>query len=167
MRIMVGVLMVAASTAHADEYTKPTPFDQGHFTVSVMAGSQSSFNQRYIAVGAGGGYFVVNGLEVEAAAEHWFGDGPSVSMVSPGIRYVVQPLVPVSPVVPYVGGFYRHWFVSGAGLEDVDTVGARAGIEYINGRVIVGLGAGFEHTISTCTQDCNQVYPEFSLGFTF
>ena len=65
--------------------------------------------------------------------------------------------------------FYNHWFV-GAPFSDSDTAGTRAGVLYLSGGlsggVIAGIGVVYEHVLSTCTQTCDQVYPDVTLGFT-
>lgn len=144
----------------------PTPFDRGKFGLSGGGGSQTAFGYRKFVVGVGVGYFVLDGVEVGLAGLHQFGDGPSVSQLSPSLRYIAQPLVGHSPLIPYIGGFYRHWFI-GSEIEDVDTLGARAGALFLSGRLILGLGVVVERTISTCDADCVEVYPDVTIGFSF
>ncbi len=67
-------------------------------------------------------------------------------------------------MIPYIGGFYTHWFITGA-YDDVDTIGARAGLLYLSGSLVLGLGAAVEHTVSTCMTDCDQIYPDFTISF--
>jgi hypothetical protein len=43
----------------------------------------------------------------------------------------------------------------------------RAGLLRLSGRLIIGLGVAYEHTVSACTTDCDAVYPDVTLGFTF
>lgn len=153
-----------AAPAYADDPPpRPTPFDQGRISISGGASQETNFGYKYVSVGVGGAYYVLPGLAVELAGSHEFGGGPSISELTPGLRYVAQPLVRESPVVPYVGGFYRHWFVGG-GIADVDTVGARAGAIYVSGKLILGLGVVYEHQVSACTMDCDSWYPDFILG---
>jgi len=161
-------LFAAAAPAHADSFDGPreTPFDQGHIGLMVGAGEQSAFGYNYVSLGVGVGYFVLDGLEVGAFALHDFGGGPSINEVSPSLRYVAQPLVGSWPVVPYGAVFYNHWFL-GDGFSDVDAIGARAGLLHLQGRLIVGLGVAYEHTVSTCATSCDAVYPDVTFGFTF
>ena len=165
-------LLLAGGVAHADEEVleaepppEPTPFDQGKMNLSISGGSTSNFDKRYFAIGAGFGYFVLNGLELGTAAVHQFGDGPSISQIQPRVRYVVQPLVGKFPLIPYVGAFYNHWFI-GDGFEDVDAIGGRGGLIYISGRLLLGLGVAVERTVSECIEDCTQVYPDFSISLS-
>jgi hypothetical protein len=162
------VLLAGAATAAADPRgeVRRTPFDQGRVNFGLGGGTQSSLGFRYFVIGAAGGYFVLDGLELGLGAAHYFGDGPSISRVTPAMRYVAQPLVGHSPLVPYAGVFYSHWFV-GAGLADVDAVGARAGLLHVSGSVILGLGVAFERIVSACSGDCLVIYPDLTLAFAF
>jgi hypothetical protein len=165
---MVGLLILGIGVqAHAGNNLEKgkTPFDRGQITLTLGAGRQSAFGQSYVAVGIGAGYFVLDGLEVGLSAVHEFGGPPSINALSPSVRYVAQPLAHW-PVIPYVGAFYRHWFV-GDPYSDVDLVGARAGLLHIQGRLIVGLGVAYEHIISECFGDCDSVYPDVTFAFTF
>jgi hypothetical protein len=168
--VAVSLVSGSASTAFADSALlasrKPTPFDRGAMAISLGAGTQDAFGYSYFGVGAGLGYYVVDGLEVGMFALHGFGDGPSLNQVRPTLTYVAQPLVGSWPLIPYIGGFYKHWFV-GSPYEDVDTTGLRAGVFYLNGRILIGLGLAFEHVLSACDVDCDSVYPDVSIGFTF
>jgi hypothetical protein len=166
---MVVCLIGVGSHASADRSvlaSQPTPFDRGSMAFSVGGGTQNALGYRYFGVGVGFGYYVVDGLEAGVFALHEFGDGPSLNQVRPSLTYVAQPLVGSWPVIPYVGGFYNHWFV-GSPFDDIDTIGARAGVLYLNGRIIAGLGVALEHVLSTCEVDCDNVAPDVTLGFSF
>ncbi|HET9484897.1 MAG TPA: hypothetical protein VFO79_13140 [Xanthomonadales bacterium] len=149
----------------AEEPKRVTPFDQGKMNLSIGGGSTSNFDRRYFAIGAGFGYFVLDGLELGISAVHQFGDGPSISQVQPRVRYVVQPLVGRSPLIPYVGAFYNHWFI-GDSYPDVDAIGGRAGLLYISGRVLLGAGVAVERTVSECVDECWFVYPDFTISLS-
>ena len=164
------LLFFGGSSAFADHSllrsSPPTPFDRGRIAIEVGGGTQNAFGYSYFGIGAGVGYYVIDGLELGAFVLHEFGGGPSLNQVRPSVTYVAQPLVGSWPVIPYVGGFYKHWFV-GDSYEDVDSAGPRAGVLYLNRRLIVGLGIVFEHVLSACDVDCDEVYPDVTLGFTF
>jgi len=155
----------AARPAFADDDASGTPFDRGRVGVMLSVGEQSAFGYNHVALGVGAGYFVADGLELSAFALHEFGSGPSIDEVSPAIRYVAQPLVGRWPVIPYAAVFYNHWFLGG-GFSDLDSVGGRAGLLTLRGRLVVGLGIAVEHVVSTCNE-CNYVYPDVTFGFTF
>ena len=156
-------LVLLTATAHADEPPQPTPFDRGKFGLSGGAGRQSTFDTSYIVVGLGAGYYVLDGVEVGLAASHYFGDGPSISRVTPSLRYVAQPLFGRSPLIPYVGAFYDHYFVGGT-YGDVDGIGGRAGVIFVSGQLLLGLGIGVEKYVTNCAKDCVQVFPDVSIG---
>jgi hypothetical protein len=164
---VASIALVTSSAAHADDLDGrgPTPFDQGRIGLHLAVGVHSAFGFSRLGAGAGVGYFVLDGLELGLFALHEFGDGPSINEVSPSVRYVAQPLVGRWPVIPYGAAFYNHWFL-GDGFGDRDTAGARAGVLHLRGRLIVGLGVAYEHTLSACT-DCDSVYPDVTFGFTF
>jgi hypothetical protein len=164
---LAACLVLSASLARADDDAPPprrTPFDRGRFAVSLGGGTQTALGAHYYVVGAGIGYYVLDGLGINLSGLVELGGTPFIAKVSPELRYVAQPLVGKWPVIPYVGAFYNHWFVGG-NYADVDTIGARAGLLYLSGALILGIGAAYEHTVSACTMDCDQVYPDFTISF--
>ena len=162
--VLVLALASTATTVRADDGDDEhrTPFDRGRFNVTAGAGTTSSLGERHFAIGGAVGYFVLDGLALGVGLQHQFGD-PSISLVSPEVRYVVQPLVGRSPLVPYVGGFYSHWFV-GAPFSDVDTIGGRGGLLYVSGQLVLGLGVAYEHVVSACTENCDSIYPDLTIA---
>jgi hypothetical protein len=68
-----------------------------------------------------------------------------------------------TPLVPYVGVFGSRYFIYD-GVDDVNTVGSRAGLIYVGGSLLLGLGVAVEHVVSDCTEDCTSVYPDFTLS---
>ncbi|HEX3757915.1 MAG TPA: hypothetical protein VHW23_04395 [Kofleriaceae bacterium] len=160
------VVLVLAVAAPAYAEGPPTPFDQGRVSINLAVTEQTAFDTSRFGLGAGVGYFVLDGLELGAFGMHMFGSGPSLDEVSPSISYTAQPLVGSWPVVPYVGAFYNHWFV-GDGLSDIDALGARAGLVRLSGQLIIGFGIAYERTVSTCSSSCDTVYPDITFGFTF
>jgi hypothetical protein len=175
--IVLALLAATAATARADgdiddpEAAPPppppaTPFDRGKFALGVYGGSQSALGQRYFGIGAGLGYFVLDGLELGLGGQFLFGDGPNIGRVTPSLRYVAQPLVPHSPVVPYVGVFYNRQFI-GDDIADIDSVGTRGGLIYVSGKVLLGLGVAYERIVSECVTDCSSVYPDVTIAVSF
>jgi hypothetical protein len=173
-RVLVTAVVVTSLRAALPAYADPagldpapreTPFDRGRITLMAGGGSQTVNGFRYLGVGLGAGYYVLDGLEVGLFALHEFGSGPSLNEVSPSLQYVARPLVGSWPLIPYAGAFYNHWFV-GAPFSDSDTAGTRAGAIYLSGKMVVGLGIVYEHVLSACSQTCDQVYPDVTLGFT-
>lgn len=158
------MLVLASLPAYADD-VRPTPFDRGRVSLAAGGGTGSSLGYQYVLVGAGVGYFVLDGVELSLHGVHQFGDGPSISELSPQLRYIAQPLVGRSPVIPYIGASYNHWFV-GDPYEDVDAIAGRVGGLWLSGRVVLGLGVIVEHVVSQCYSHCDSVYPDVTLGFT-
>jgi hypothetical protein len=166
MKWLICVALVASTAAQAQPATQPpvrTPFDQGRFNLGFGAGSQTALGYRYFVVAGGVGYYVLDGVELGLGASHQFGDGPGITRATPGVRYVAQPLVGRSPLVPYAGVFYSHYFI-GDGFTDVDTVGTRGGLLYVSGSLVVGLGVAFERVVSECSSNCSAVYPDITLS---
>jgi len=144
------VLALAAPAWADDDAPRPrrTPFDQGRFALSLGGGTQDAFGNHYYVVGGSVGYYVLDGVGIYLSGLTELGASPFIAKLSPELRYVAQPLVGVWPVIPYVGAFYNHWFISGD-YADVDTIGGHAGLLYLSGHLILGLGVGYEHTVST------------------
>jgi hypothetical protein len=144
------------------------PFSRGSVRLSLMVGSGFTATDDYLILGAGLGYFLVDGLEIGLDYDIWFLADPVLNRLSPGVRYVFHQI----PVIkPYVGGFYRHTFV-GSGYEDFDYLGARLGIFYVpqSRGVYVGGGAVYEHMLSCKNSafiDCDNWYPEIFVGVSF
>ncbi len=119
-------------------------------------------NQTYWTLGGGIGYGVGFGFELNLGGSYWGGASPTVFKLTPGVTWYA-PL----PFRPYVGGFYDHWFVSGA-FPDQDALGARGGITLVStGPAFVGLGVAYEHFISSCSTNCDVWWPEATAGFAF
>jgi len=49
-----------------------TAFSKNSTSVGVVVGSGSSFNDNYIILGVGVGYYVFQGLEIGIDLQHWF-----------------------------------------------------------------------------------------------
>src|SRR5262249_7543409 len=139
VKLVLACSLLFATVAHADdEPVRKTPFDQGRFALSVGGGTQSALGAQYYVLGVGAGYFVLDGLELGVAGVVELGGSPFIAKLSPGVRYLAQPLVGKWPLIPYVGTFYTHWFIGG-GYADVDTIGARSGLVYVSGNAVLGL----------------------------
>ena len=141
-----------------------TAFSKNSTSVGVVVGSGSSFNDDYIILGVGVGYYVHTGLEIGIDLQHWFSGDPSVTKLSPQIRYVfTQPKV----IKPYVGVFYRRTFVEN--LDDTDSYGYRAGAYFSdNNGVYIGGGIVYEE-YTDCSRfvDCSFTYPEILITVSF
>ena len=145
---------------------QPTLFRQGMTRLSIIGGSGAAFDQRYFILGAGGGYYVLDGLELGLDFEAWLGNDPMLVKLSPQLRYVAY-MVPV--VHPYGGLFYRHLFVED--FEDLESIGLRGGLFYvIGGRAALAMGVVQEFFLG-CDErryrSCSDTYPEFLLSLVF
>lgn len=157
--ILISILCFS-SWALADE--RPTPFDQGKISVSGGLGFQSADGDNFVVLGLGAGYFVLKGLQLELTTAAWIGYEPFVATVTPGARYILWPL----PMVhPYVGAFYRYWYIAD-GIDDQQSVGGRLGLTTVQRYITLNAGVVVEKVITDC-DDCNDIYPEVSLSFSF
>ena len=157
--LLVLLICMNASTAMA------APFQQGSQQVSIVAGSGSAYGDNYIILGAGYGYYLIKGLELGINAQFWLNGDPSISKVSPQIKYVfTQP----KTVRPYVGAFYSRTYTEG--LEDLDSIGYRAGLYFMGkGNTFFGAGVAYED-YQDCTEtvytSCSETYPEILFSFS-
>ena len=141
-------------------------YEQGSKKLAVIAGAGSAFDDDYWILGAGVGYYVIDGLELGITWEKWFSGNPEFDQVTPDLTYV---FITSSRVDPYVGVLYRRLFIDG--LDDLSGVGARAGINIeISPRAYLGLGAIYVDYTS-CDEDiyvdCSESYTELTLNFLF
>lgn len=143
-------------------------FAQGRLRVGGSIGFSTAIggasNQSWFILGVGLGAFVLDGLEVHADSTFWIGD-PFLATLTPGVRYVFW-MVPT--VKPYVGTFFRHYFVTGV-LEDSNSLGGRAGINIMmSERAYVGGGVIYEHFLDDALfTNADQVYPEITIAVAF
>jgi len=157
--LVVWLLISSTAPIMAD------PFQQGRQSVSIVAGSGSAFRDDYIILGLGYGYYVIDGLELGIDAQFWLSGDPSITKVSPQIRYVFrQP----KTVKPYAGAFYRRTFTEG--LDDLDSVGYRAGLNFMGrGNFYFGAGIVYEE-YRDCNEavfsSCSETYPEILFSFS-
>ena len=168
-KLLIGLVMlagysVAVNAASVGTGGVSTAFSKNSTSVGVVLGSGSSFNDNYIILGVGVGYYITKGLELGIDLQHWFSGDPSITKVSPQIRYVfTQPKV----IKPYVGAFYRRTFIKD--LEDADSFGYRAGA-YFSAKSGVYIGGGIvyeEYTDCGRFSDCSNTYPEILFTVSF
>lgn len=150
-----------------DEASYAGPFSQGSISPSIVVGSAQFGDRSYLILGGGLSYFVLDGLSVGVDGDVWVLDTPGVKTLTPQVRYVFY-FVPV--LQPYVGAFYRHYFIGG-GFDDLDSVGGRAGVYLFagSGGSFLGLGAIYEKFLSCddTFRECDGWYPELSVGISF
>lgn len=143
----------------------PWPFQQWRINLGVGLGWASSRDETWTILGVGAGLYVMDGLNVGVSGTFWVGGSPFVSTITPTLTYVFH-FVPV--VQPYLGTFYRHYFV-GDGYLDTDSVGGRGGVYIPMGKhVYLGGGIVYEHFFDKHVfEQQDDVYPEITIAFSF
>lgn len=138
------------------------PWRQGRSRLGISGGAvgfDGTSNDFYL--GASYGYFVVDNLELAVDTVLTFGDSPFTWRVGPMLTFIV----PVeSEFQPYLGGFYRHWFIADSAFLDQDTLGGKLGVVIRSSGVFFQLGVVIERTVSQCDADCTAIYPELGLS---
>ena len=162
---MAAIAAVAlASPASASEVAGV--FSKGRTNLVITAGSGYAFNETYLVLGLGVGYYLIDGLSVGLSVESWSGSNPSLYKVTPSVQYVFYQIPKVSP---YIGAFYRRTYIDGR--PDINSMGGRAGVYLAAGRnAYVGLGAVYESYIDcnkTIYSSCSDTYPEVSFVISF
>jgi hypothetical protein len=142
------------------------PFADGSMRLSVVVGNGYAFDQSYLIVGVGFGYFVAKGLELGLDAESWSSGNPGITKISPALRYVVPTN---SAIRPYIGAFYRWTMIEN--YNDLTSVGGRAGIYFLASHgSYFGGGIVYEKYLS-CDEavyhSCSDTYPEIIFAITF
>lgn len=146
-----------------------TAFSKNSTSLGVFVGSGRAFDDDYIILGVGVGYYVTEGLELGLDLQRWFSGEPTITKVSPQIRYV---FTRANPVKPYVGAFYRRTSFDefdGIEIDDQDSFGYRVGAYFSSGnRVYVGAGVVYEE-YEDCSRvtDCSTTSPEILFTVSF
>ena len=142
------------------------PFAAGSMRASVLVGNGYAFNESYLVVGVGIGYYFAKGLELGLDGEFWSGGTPGITKISPALRYVFPTN---SAIRPYLGAFYRRTLIDN--YDDLDSVGGRAGIYFMSARgSYFGAGAVYEKYLScdtTVYHSCSDTYPEIIFAIAF
>lgn len=165
MLVVLAFLLLCA-TLPADAGVGRDPFADGSMRLSVVVGNGYAFDQSYLVVGVGFGYFVAKGLELGLDAESWSSGDPGITKISPAVRYVV----PTSGAIrPYIGAFYRWTMIEN--LDDLTSLGGRAGIYFLSGQgFYFGGGMVYEKYLScdeAVYRSCSDTYPEIIFAITF
>lgn len=177
MKIMnnVAALLMLLGLAHTAAAASvgtggiSTAFSKDSTSVGVVVGSGSAFNDEYLILGVGAGYYLARGLEIGIDAQHWIGGDPSITKVSPKLTYVFTQL---KTVKPYLGAFYRRTFYGdykGISIDDENSYGYRAGA-YLSTSNNVHIGGGIvyeEYMDCNPLLDCSMTYPEVLITVSF
>ena len=172
-RLVVLLILLSVSkitlAASAGTGGVSTAFSKNSTSVGVVLGSGSAFNDNYLILGVGVGYYVVKGLELGIDLQRWISGEPSITKLSPHIKYVfTQPKV----IKPYIGAFYRRTYYGdykGIELDDQDSFGYRAGAYFsTDNRVYIGGGIVYEE-FKDCSAftECSITYPEILFTVSF
>jgi hypothetical protein len=157
----------AAAAAPAPAAAKRDAFSSGSKRLTVVVGNGYAFNNSYLIIGVGLGYFIANGLDLGLDYENWSGSNPGITKVTPRLDYVFKT---GGALRPYAGVFYRRTMIEG--LDDLNSTGGRAGLYLMTGKgVYVGAGLVYESYLScdtakysSCSSD---TYTEFVIAFSF
>ncbi len=156
----------AAVPAAAPAPTKRDAFSAGSKRLTVVVGNGYAFDNSYLLIGVGAGYFLANGLDLGLDFEYWTGSSPKITKISPRADYVLNT---GSALRPYVGVFYRRTMIEG--LDDLDSTGGRAGLFFMSGKnVYIGAGVVYESYLSCDSakySSCSDTYPEITVAFSF
>jgi hypothetical protein len=143
-------------------------FSKDSASIGVVVGSGTAFDDDYMILGLGAGYYIINGLEVGIDAQYWMSGEPSITKVTPKMTYVfTQP----ETIRPYLGIFYRRTFYGDddLNLDDQNSYGYRAGA-YLNSNDDVYIGGGIVHEkYADCNPlvECSSTYPEVIFAISF
>ncbi|RKZ19974.1 hypothetical protein DRQ50_00885 [bacterium] len=164
--LFLSVVLVLSATLAAAVPPPPGPFAQGKVRVGLYGGAASTLGNTYVLLGAGAGFYVLNGLEAGLDYEAWIGASPSIQKLTPQLRYVIWQ---VGHIKPYAGLFWRHTFM-GDNWNDYDSWGSRFGLAFQKGRSYVAVGVVYERYIDNddiLFTDDSQIYPEIAFWLSF
>lgn len=141
-------------------------FDAGSRRFSLAVGSGSALSDNYTVLGLGAGFYPVDGLELGAEVNLWFGGDYDIYEVSPSMTYIFTQL---DAIKPYIGVLYRETFIET--YDNLSAVGARTGVVLDSGNGFnfrVGVTVvSYQDCASSWKRDCTEVTPEVSVGVTF
>jgi hypothetical protein len=164
--VVTAAACAFAAPAMAQSVGVAGAFSKGKTHLTATAGTGYAFDESYLVLGVGASYYLIDGLNAGLALEYWTGSDPKLTKITPSVQYVFYQ---VQHVKPYVGAFFRRTSISG--LDDLDSVGGRAGVFLQVGRnAYLGLGAAYESYLDCNTAtygNCSSTYGEVSLTFAF
>jgi len=139
-------------------------FSQDNVSIGVRLGSASIGNENYTILGVSGNYFVLDNLSIGIGYEKWFSGTPTIQKLTAETTYYI----PASENIrPYAGLLYRRIFI-GDNYGDVNAYGYRAGIAFVQGRLLLSAGIVQEkYESSRRVLDDTETYGEFTVGISF
>jgi hypothetical protein len=166
LRSRAGAIMLLAALAWPGA-ARAVDFEKGTTNVLLTVGFGSAAGESYYSIGAGLGYYLINGLGAGVSAEARQGLDPDLTKVTPWVEYSFG----VSPAArPYLGAFYRRTYVSG--YDDFDTWGYRGGLYVRAGRGVWGYAGLVQEELIDCkglpsSVSCSDTYSELGVVFSF
>ncbi len=157
---------LALTAAAAQAGPDARPFSKGSVRLSLVVGNGTAFDRDYTIIGIGGGYYVMDGIELNLEAESWQGNSPRIEQVAPGVNAV---LYSFDPVKPYAGVFYRRTFIEDHGGHN-EAGGRAGGIVLAGPRAYIGAGVVYDMRLNcdrTIYSSCSDVYPEILFALLF
>ena len=167
MHKLPALLLVAVSLLTQPASAAPSgAFSKGATRLSVVLGAGYSFDEEYVILGVGAGYYLLDGLELGLNVQTWLGGDPDITQITPELTYVLQTKANFNP---YAGVLYRRTLISG--LDDLSAYGGRAGLYIPAGnRLFIGAGGVWMKYLD-CEEsqyrDCSDGYPELTFSFMF
>ena len=144
----------------------PGPFTQDGLGLSLSAGVSFAGKRNYLILGAGTGYYLLDGLELGLDVAFWLANDPFAVTFTPHLNYVLY-LVPL--LRPYIGTFFRQYVIA-EDYDDMSSVGLRFGLSLaVSSRTAVSFGGVYEYRF-VCDDElysCNDLYPELTLAVAF
>ena len=167
--INLGAALLAAVASLLMMFALPQPaaaFEKGSSNLAITFGAGRALGRDYTVIGGRVGHYVADGFELAFTGELWRGNDPDIFKLTPEVRYV---WFMMSPVQPYVGGFYSRTVYDG--IPDRNSYGAKGGV-YFSVSHNASLAVGLVHErIQSCTNstyvDCSQTYPEIAFHVRF
>ena len=164
--VAAAALAACAFVPPAAAQTGAGAFSKGRTHFVLTAGTGYAFDESYFVLGIGASYYVVDGLNVGLHVESWSSGDPGLLKITPSVNYIFHQ---AQQVKPYVGAFLRRTRIDG--LDDLDSVGGRAGVYIQAGRnTFIGLGGVYESYLdcsSSVYRECDSTYAEISVTFAF
>jgi len=140
-------------------------FLQGSKGLGIKLGSASIGSENYTIAGLSANYFVVDGLSVGLGYEKWFSGTPDISKLTLESTYYIKAN---EDLRPYVGLFYRRMFISSDLFDDINSYGTKAGLAFMQDRLLLGAGLVYEKYDSNQRLfNDSQTYLELTVGFMF
>lgn len=139
-------------------------FSKNSVSLGVRLGSASVGSEDYTILGLSGNYFILDNLSVGLGYEKWYSGNPDVQKATVESTY----FIPASETVrPYLGVFYRRIMI-GDSLGDVNAYGYRAGVAFVQNRLILSAGIVQEkYESDRGIFNDTHTYMEAAVGVTF